>query len=84
MRSQTLEELAYRTLLLALSIGHYQTSYGALPENEMIALLHSNTADCEQTKLLAEGMQALIGVLGSSGAYHATPRRRRQPLLVAG
>jgi hypothetical protein len=70
MQSRTLEELAHCARLLALNIGHYQSSYGALPKDEMIELLHADTADGEQAKLLADGMQVLIGVLGA--AAHST------------
>ena len=63
MHSHTIEELARCTRLLALNIGHFQTNYGALPKDEMIALLHSDAVNGEQARLLANGMQALIGIL---------------------
>ena len=71
MHSHTIEELARCTRLLALNIGHFQTNYGALPKDEMIALLHSDAVNGEQARLLANGMQALIGILyGAAG--HST------------
>jgi hypothetical protein len=73
MQSQTLEELAHCTRLLALSIGHYQSSYGALPRDEMIELLHTDAADDVQARLMADGMQALIGVLGAAANSTHTP-----------
>jgi hypothetical protein len=71
MQSQTLKELAHCTRLLALNIGHYQTSFGALPEDEMVALMHTGAADDEQARLMADGLKALIGVLGAAHAAHA-------------
>jgi hypothetical protein len=71
MHSRVIEELARCTRLLALNIGHFQTNNGALPKDEMIALLHTDAVDSEQARLLADGMQALIGVLGGA-ARHST------------
>jgi hypothetical protein len=71
MHSHTIEELARCTRLLALNIGHFQTNYGALPEDEVIALLHSDAVNGEQARLLANGMQALIGILDRA-AGHST------------
>ncbi len=69
MQSRMIEELARCTRLLALNIGHFQTNYGALPTDEMIALLHTDAVDSEQARLLADGMQALIGVLGAATGH---------------
>jgi len=63
MQSRTIEELARCTRLLALNIGYFQTNYGALPKDEMIALLNLDAVNGEQARLLANGMQALIGIL---------------------
>jgi hypothetical protein len=71
MQSRMIEELARCTRLLALNIGHFQTHYGTLPRHEMIALLHQDEVDSEQARLLADGMQVLIGVLGSA-VTHST------------
>jgi len=71
MHSHTIDELARCTRLLALNIGHFQTNYGALPKDEMIALLHSDAVNGEQARLLANGMQALIGILDGA-AGHST------------
>jgi len=71
MHSHTIEELARCTRLLALNIGHFQTNYGALPKDEMITLLHSDAVNGEQARLLANGMQALIGILDGA-AGHST------------
>jgi hypothetical protein len=71
MQSQTIEELAHCARLLALNIGHYQTSFGALPEDEMVALMHTGAADDAQARLMAHGMKVLIGVLGAAHAAHA-------------
>jgi len=71
MHSHMIEELARCTRLLALNIGHFQTNYGALPKDEMIALLHSDAVNGEQARLLANGMQALIGILDGA-AGHST------------
>ena len=71
MQSRTIEELARCTLLLALNIGYFQTNYGALPKDEMIALLNLDAVNGEQARLLANGMQALIGILDGA-AGHST------------
>jgi hypothetical protein len=71
MQSRTIEELARCTRLLALNIGYFQTNYGALPKDEMIALLNLDAVNGEQARLLANGMQALIGILDGV-AGHST------------
>ena len=71
MHSHTIDELARCTRLLALNIGHFQTNYGALPKDEMIALLHSDAVNGEQARLLANGMQALIGILDGAAGHSA-------------
>ena len=71
MQSRTIEELARCTRLLALNIGYFQTNYGALPKDEMIALLNLDAVNGEQARLLANGMQALIGILDGA-AGHST------------
>ena len=71
MQSRTIEELARCTRLLALNIGYFQTNYGALPKDEMIALLNLDAVNGEQARLLANGMQALIGILDGVAGHSA-------------
>jgi len=78
MQSRTVEELARCTRVLALNIGYFQTNYGALPKDEMIALLLTDAIDAEQARMLEEGMQALIGVLGAAAQGGRDPRGRER------
>jgi len=71
MQSRTIEELARCTRLLALNIGYFQTNYGALPKDEMIALLNLDAVNGEQARLLENGMQALIGILDGVAGHSA-------------
>lgn len=66
MQSPILDELARCTRLLALDIGRYQTRYGTLPRDEMMALLLAGANDAEHARMLEQGMQALISVLGAA------------------
>jgi len=59
------EDVAEAARLLALNVAHYQSKYGELPLEEtlgMIAMIEPNAA---QLKLMGEGMEILVGVLGN-------------------
>jgi hypothetical protein len=58
------EELAECAKLLALNVAHYQSKYGALPIDELLASLDADALGQDQIKLMSEGMQMLVGILG--------------------
>lgn len=59
------EELAECARLLALNLAHYQGLYGEMPLDDTLALLNATEPNEEQAALLADGMEILVGVLGS-------------------
>ena len=59
------EEVAECARLLALNLAHYKGLYGEVPLNETLAILDASEPNDAQAKLLGEGMQNLVGVLGS-------------------
>ncbi len=59
------EQLAECARLLALNLAHYQGLYGEVPLSETLALLDATKPNDEQALLLTDGMEVLIGVLGS-------------------
>lgn len=59
------EQLAECSRLLALNLAHYQGLYGEVPLNEVQAALDVSEPNDAQLKLLARGMENLVGVLGN-------------------
>lgn len=59
------EQLAECSRLLALNLAHYQGLYGEVPLDEVLAALDANEANDDQAKLLTDGMEILVGVLGN-------------------
>lgn len=59
------EQLAECARLLALNLAHYQGLYGEVPLSDTLALLDATEPNDDQALLLADGMEVLIGVLGS-------------------
>lgn len=59
------EQVAECARLLALNLAHYQDKYGEIPLDETLAVLDAEEPNQEQARLLAAGMQNLVGVLGS-------------------
>ena len=57
------ETLAEAARILAMNIAHYRSKYGELPLEETIALLHAETVNDSQAKLLANGMENLAAVI---------------------
>ena len=57
------EVLAEAARILAMNVAHYRSKYGELPLEESIALLHAETINDSQAKLLADGMENLAAVL---------------------
>ena len=59
------EQLAECARLLALNLAHYQGLYGEVPLNEVQAALNVSEPNDAQAKLLARGLENLVGVLGN-------------------
>lgn len=59
------EQLAECARLLALNLAHYQGLYGEVPLGETLAILDASEPSDDQSKLLADGMEILVGVLGN-------------------
>ena len=59
------EDLAECARLLALNVAHYQSKYGELPLDETLTLTGMNKPNAEQLRLMAAGMEVLVGVLGN-------------------
>lgn len=59
------DDLAECARLMALNVAHYQSKYGELPLDETLAMINTDKPNDEQLKLLAEGMEIFVGVLGN-------------------
>lgn len=59
------EQLAECARLLALNLAHHQGRHGEIPLDETLALIDSTDPSDAQLKLLSDGMQNLVGVLGN-------------------
>lgn len=55
------EQLSECARLLALNLAHYQGLYGEVPLGETLAILDASEPSDEQSKLLAGGMEILVG-----------------------
>jgi hypothetical protein len=62
------EEVAEVARVLALHVAHYQTKHGAIPVEESLQMMLTETIDDEQAKTLADGFEVLITVMKSLGA----------------
>ena len=70
----TKEQVAECARLLALNVAHYQMKYGDLPLEETLAMIDVGVPNDDQAKLLAHGMENLVGVLGSVCSGLGEPR----------
>ena len=59
------DQLAECARLLALNLAHYQGKFGEMPLEETLAVLGATQPNDEQAVLLRDGMEILVGVLGS-------------------
>jgi len=59
------EDLAECARLMALNVAHYQSKYGALPLDETLAMINMDKPNEEQLKLMTDGMEIFVGVLGN-------------------
>lgn len=58
------DDIAETARLLAMNLAHYQAKYGELPLDETLAMIGITKPNDEQVKMLADGMEILVGVLG--------------------
>lgn len=61
----TKEQVAESPRLLALNVAHYQIKHGDIPLDETLAMIDTAEPSDEQLKLLVQGMENLVGVLGN-------------------
>ena len=59
------EEIAECARLLAMNVAHYQSKYGELPLEEKLAMIGMTKPNEEQIQLMTDGMEILVGVLGT-------------------
>jgi hypothetical protein len=59
------EDIAECARLMALNVAHYQSKYGELPLDETLAMIGMSNLNEEQIKLLTDGMEIFVGVLGN-------------------
>lgn len=59
------EQLAECSRLLALNLAHYQGLYGEVPLSDTLTMVNTSQPNDEQAVLLADGMEILVGVLGT-------------------
>jgi hypothetical protein len=59
------EELAECSRMLAMNLAHYKMKYGALPQDDGIFMADLGELTEQQAELLIDGMETLVGVLGS-------------------
>jgi hypothetical protein len=60
----TKEQLAECARLLALNLAHHQALHGEIPLDQTLAILAEEPSPA-QLKMLADGMESLVGVLGN-------------------
>ena len=58
-------DIAETARLLAVNLAHYKIKYGELPLDETLAMLDIEKPNAEQTDMVVNGMENLIGVLGN-------------------
>lgn len=68
------EDIAECARLLALNVAHYQSKYGMLPLDDALAMIGMNKPNEEQVQLMADGVEILVGVLGSVCSGLGQPR----------
>ena len=59
------EDIAETARLLALNVAHYQSKYGELPLDETLAMINMDKPNEAQLQLMGDGMEILVGVLGT-------------------
>lgn len=61
----TKAQLAECAQLLAMNLAHYQGKYGEIPLEETLATLEAGVPNDDQAKMLADGMEIFVGLLGN-------------------
>lgn len=61
----TKDELAECAQLLAMNLAHYQGKYGEIPLEETLTMLDAGVPNDEQAKMLSDGMEIFVGLLGN-------------------
>ncbi len=59
------EDVAEAARILALDLAQFQAKYGEFPADEYVSLAAADRLTPELAKSLADGMENLVGVLGS-------------------
>ena len=59
------EELAECGRILAMNLAHYKMKYGELPLEDGLLVADRGELNDQQNELVVEGMETLVGVLGS-------------------
>jgi hypothetical protein len=59
------EELAECSRILAMNLAHYKMKYGELPQDDGMFTADLGELTEQQAELVIEGMETLVGVLGS-------------------
>lgn len=58
------EDLEECARILAVQCAHYRSRFGEIPMADTMALIDSETMNDDQAKLIADGYEMVIGVLG--------------------
>lgn len=59
------DQLAECAQLLAMNLAHYQGRFGEIPLEETLATLEVGEPNDQQAKMLGDGMEIFVGVLGN-------------------
>jgi len=59
------DDLAECARLLAINVAHYESKYGELPLDETLAMIGMIKPNEAQLRLMTNGMEVLVGVLGN-------------------
>ena len=65
MQAMTPEQLADCLRVLALHVGDYRLRFGAIPGQDLLALLGTTEISDQQARMLRAGMEVLVGYLAS-------------------
>jgi hypothetical protein len=58
------EDIAECASMLAMNVAHYKSKFGVLPVEETLAMLEIDQPDEGQLKIMIDGMETLVGMLG--------------------
>ena len=64
IESTTKDQLAGTARLLAMNLAHYQIRFGEIPLENFAQLMETQEIDSRTARLVATGMESLVGVLG--------------------